>query len=877
MAIDFVENVTLFLPESPTFDKFQESAFSESHGLIVEVAAIHSGATANYNFYGENELQKSLDSWLTPYPKPIIINHDINSDPIGRVIGAKMDKEPNGASFVRLQAAITDPVAVQRVMDKRYLTGSVGGKAEQAVCSICGTDWAIPRRTSGAPCEHVRGESYKGTVAMLEMRNIGFKEYSFVNVPADSNSTIRVINSNINESDESESYRPTSGMVSEAKKGLAWRDEFNRGGTGVGIARARDIVNGKNLPLDTVKRMYSFFSRHEVDKKGKGFSPGEDGYPSNGRIAWALWGGDSGYAWSRKIATSSMNEFEHIEADSLSVGDYVSWNASGGTARGRIARVIKNGVIKVPDSSFKITGTPDDPAVLVIVYKKNGEYWEKTDIKAGHKSSTVTKIAPLKQEHGMPDPFESTVGIFILDLNHESILKCEESESVDILSEMKKKEASSLHMKMKGAFIEAQIINKISEEVVKRNINDTNLVDGAENSSEQNSMTLNGVESIPAEEATTKREGGEDFPAAAFAYVPDSNTPSTWKLRLWDSLSSKETVAQVSRAVSALRPSGFRGNKVQIPKADLPAVKRKIAAAWRKVNGPDRPVPDILKESTEFDMEDFEEDILEVIENLNTDLSTASDQEVEEAVEDVSDETLEVVATEGSEDENPDAVAEGDEDDVEADDETPEDVEEGERSEGQEKSGNKDVDPETSKGAPVSRESDEEDADGETSEEADEETEDATTQDEVEPEESELTTDDEVDEPHVDSLQARILELEETNSKLKKALHRTLVERVVDTKISLGIVEYDERELAINEHSDRTGSSLADTLRDLAQMPRQTTARQIGELEVEESSHGIDDESNVITADVDQVDSQESVEDRAEKLFVDILMGKRQA
>jgi hypothetical protein len=97
-------------------------------------------------------------------------------------------------------------------------------------------------------------------------------------------------------------YKPTQGMVSEARKGLEWRQEFNRGGTEVGVARARDIINGRNLSASTVKRMFSFFSRHEVDKQGEGFSPGEDGYPSAGRIAWALWGGDPGFAWSRKIA-----------------------------------------------------------------------------------------------------------------------------------------------------------------------------------------------------------------------------------------------------------------------------------------------------------------------------------------------------------------------------------------------------------------------------------------------------------------------------------------------------------------------------------------------------------------------------------------------
>lgn len=104
------------------------------------------------------------------------------------------------------------------------------------------------------------------------------------------------------------SYKPTEGMISEAERGLEWRREFGRGGTEVGIARARDISNGKNLSAETVKRMFSFFSRHEVDKKAEGFRPGEEGYPSNGRIAWALWGGDAGFSWSKKIANSLEDE-----------------------------------------------------------------------------------------------------------------------------------------------------------------------------------------------------------------------------------------------------------------------------------------------------------------------------------------------------------------------------------------------------------------------------------------------------------------------------------------------------------------------------------------------------------------------------------------
>ena len=104
---------------------------------------------------------------------------------------------------------------------------------------------------------------------------------------------------------------PNDGMKAEAKKGLEWREEFGRGGTRVGAVRARQIVAGENLSDNTIKRMYSFFSRHEVDKEAEGFSSGEDGYPSNGRIAWALWGGDAGYSWSRRLVEKMNKEEEN--------------------------------------------------------------------------------------------------------------------------------------------------------------------------------------------------------------------------------------------------------------------------------------------------------------------------------------------------------------------------------------------------------------------------------------------------------------------------------------------------------------------------------------------------------------------------------------
>lgn len=105
---------------------------------------------------------------------------------------------------------------------------------------------------------------------------------------------------------------PTKGMKTEAAKGLKWREEYGRGGTRIGAIRARQIVAGENLSDSTIKRMYSYFARHEVDKEAEGYNVGEDGYPSNGRIAWALWGGDAGFSWSKNLV-EKMDEERHIQ------------------------------------------------------------------------------------------------------------------------------------------------------------------------------------------------------------------------------------------------------------------------------------------------------------------------------------------------------------------------------------------------------------------------------------------------------------------------------------------------------------------------------------------------------------------------------------
>jgi len=107
------------------------------------------------------------------------------------------------------------------------------------------------------------------------------------------------------------SNTPPDAARKAAKRALEMRQELpesRRGGTEVGIARARDLASGKDMPDETVKRMHSFFSRHEVDKQAEGFSPGEEGYPSKGKQAWDLWGGDTAQAWAKSKVKQMLDK-----------------------------------------------------------------------------------------------------------------------------------------------------------------------------------------------------------------------------------------------------------------------------------------------------------------------------------------------------------------------------------------------------------------------------------------------------------------------------------------------------------------------------------------------------------------------------------------
>ena len=187
--------------------------------------------------------------------------------------------------------------------------------------------------------------------------------------------------------------KPTKAMMDQARQGLELRKEWGRGGTEVGVARARDISNGADLSMETVGRMVSYFARHGSNFAEHYGEKEADGGPNAFTISWKLWGGSPGRTWSRKIFDSKDEKMiTRAEPNELSVGDYVTWNSSGGEAYGRIRRIVRDGSINVPDTDFTIEGTEDDPAALIMLYREGEDGYSPAGQLVGHKFSTLTKV-----------------------------------------------------------------------------------------------------------------------------------------------------------------------------------------------------------------------------------------------------------------------------------------------------------------------------------------------------------------------------------------------------------------------------------------------------------------------------------------------------
>ncbi|MEB9509567.1 hypothetical protein P4I89_08675 [Bacillus cereus] len=161
-----------------------ESAKGKSNRkLIVQMEAIHVGRTDNYTFYTEEGLKSGLSTWTHPYNKPVLTHHNAHrGEPVGRILRAEFAESTiSGRKGLIFTCEITDPDAVEKVLDGRYTTVSIGATTDKVSCNICGKD-----RTKEW-CEHWRGEEYEGQACHYIIGTTFGREVSYVNVPADEN------------------------------------------------------------------------------------------------------------------------------------------------------------------------------------------------------------------------------------------------------------------------------------------------------------------------------------------------------------------------------------------------------------------------------------------------------------------------------------------------------------------------------------------------------------------------------------------------------------------------------------------------------------------------------------------------------------------
>lgn len=200
--------------------KLSEAKSSKKNGLIVKVEAIHAGMTKNKTFYSGDNLEKSLNTWLEPYNKPVIKNHDVSEEPSGRVIDAQFRESvlKPGTQTIELTMNITDEDTITKVKDGRYLTLSIGGSTSSASCSICAKNIV-----EEGWCGHAKGKKYDGKEAYWIIGEMVFDEISWVNVPADENAQVISIQQSVEtNSDE----RRNESVSDEIKNELDIVDEI---------------------------------------------------------------------------------------------------------------------------------------------------------------------------------------------------------------------------------------------------------------------------------------------------------------------------------------------------------------------------------------------------------------------------------------------------------------------------------------------------------------------------------------------------------------------------------------------------------------------------------------------------------------------------
>lgn len=161
--------------------------------IDVTYEATHSGDNRNYAIYHSDSMEKDAATWISPYPKPFIKNHDIESEPMGRVVDFNFSQSEFNSErdTINVTWRITDQEAIPKFLDGRYHTMSIGAKVGHLKCNICGKD--ILKDGKVKFCGHWKGETYGTQKALWHARDLEYREGSVVNAPADDWAQIKKI------------------------------------------------------------------------------------------------------------------------------------------------------------------------------------------------------------------------------------------------------------------------------------------------------------------------------------------------------------------------------------------------------------------------------------------------------------------------------------------------------------------------------------------------------------------------------------------------------------------------------------------------------------------------------------------------------------
>lgn len=198
---------------------------------------------------------------------------------------------------------------------------------------------------------------------------------------------------------------------------------------------------------------------------------------------------------------------EDINKRKFNVGDFVQWNSSGGTARGKITRIVTNGKVVVPNSSVTITATPENPAVAITVYQESNGSWKPTDIRVGHKMNTLrawsTKV---KKVFGIPTK---------VLLSNEVVNKAIETDTQSVANQNNEGGVEvAENIETTTDVVEEVVVDEVIEEVeaveAEESVETVEKSDVVEEATEEEAIeTVEEVASEDAAEADASTENGE--------------------------------------------------------------------------------------------------------------------------------------------------------------------------------------------------------------------------------------------------------------------------------------------------------------------------------------------------------------------------------